>query len=112
MKVAWNRTTVETLEMAFKEALPASRIVCRDEQYKNKAIVMYTLNRYSALLNQVEIQKQNATSEEELIWLGENPKVKQLQKDFRRLFTIWNSIMLSEVFKKPEKKVTLTMSDG
>ncbi|GME28075.1 transcription factor jumonji aspartyl beta-hydroxylase [Neofusicoccum parvum] len=43
MKVAWNRTTVETLEMAFKEALPNARMVCRDEQYKNKAIVYYTL---------------------------------------------------------------------
>ena len=50
MKVAWNRTTVETLRMALDEALPRSRIVCRDEQYKNKAIVYYTLQKYAILL--------------------------------------------------------------
>ena len=43
IKVAWNRTTVETLEMALSEALPRARMVCRDEQYKCKAIVFYSL---------------------------------------------------------------------
>ncbi|KAJ6164310.1 hypothetical protein N7470_002982 [Penicillium chermesinum] len=51
MKVAWNRTTVETLEMAMDEALEHARIICRDEQYKNKAIVYFTLHRYHALLH-------------------------------------------------------------
>ena len=51
MKIAWNRTTVETLEMALNEALPRSRIVCRDEQYKNKAIIYYTLQKYSGQLS-------------------------------------------------------------
>jgi hypothetical protein len=39
VKVAWNRTTVETLGFALHEALPKARLVCRDEQYKNKAII-------------------------------------------------------------------------
>ncbi|RAL59435.1 hypothetical protein DID88_006809 [Monilinia fructigena] len=43
MKAAWNRTTVDTLELAIHEALPRTRLVCRDEQYKNKAIIYYTL---------------------------------------------------------------------
>ncbi|KAJ5502030.1 hypothetical protein N7463_004904 [Penicillium fimorum] len=54
MKVAWNRTTVDTLELALREALPHARMVCRDEQYKNKAIVYFTLERYSKLLRQAK----------------------------------------------------------
>ena len=63
MKVAWNRTTVETLEMALQEALPKARLVCRDEQYKNKAIVYFTLQKYYSQLQQMEESAQ-------LGWLG------------------------------------------
>lgn len=43
MKAAWNRTTIDTLELSISETLPAYRHVCRDEQYKNKAIVHQSL---------------------------------------------------------------------
>ena len=33
-----NRTTVKTLEKALYEALPQTRMVCRDEQYMDKVI--------------------------------------------------------------------------
>ncbi|KAL4896321.1 JmjC domain protein [Aspergillus ambiguus] len=86
MKVAWNRTTVQTLKLALNEALPHARMVCRDEQYKNKAIVFYSLEHYSALLSQVnETQKAH-------------PKVQQLRKDFEQLFNLYTSILLSEHF--------------
>ncbi|EEA27991.1 hypothetical protein TMatcc_003703 [Talaromyces marneffei ATCC 18224] len=86
MKVAWNRTTVETLELALEEALPRARTVCRDEQYKNKAIIYFTLDKYSGLLAAAE-RLNNKTS-----------KVRQLQKDFRKLFAMFTAIMLSESF--------------
>jgi hypothetical protein len=96
MKIAWNRTTAETLEMAINEALPNSRIVCRDEQYKNKAIVYYTLQKYSSLLKstraQVEMGRDNAESIQRSI------KVRQVQKDFKKLFDLYKSILLSEMF--------------
>lgn len=43
IKAAWNRTTIDTLELSITETLPAYRHVCRDEQYKNKAIVHQSL---------------------------------------------------------------------
>ncbi|KAI1910953.1 hypothetical protein LOZ61_004154 [Ophidiomyces ophidiicola] len=86
MKVAWNRTTVETLEMAINEALPKARMVCRDEQYKNKAIIYYTLMLYSDRLRGADPRG--------------NPKVRQLQKDFRRLFSLYTEILLSETFSR------------
>ena len=43
IKAAWNRTTIDTLELSLAETLPAYRHVCRDEQYKNKAIVHQSL---------------------------------------------------------------------
>ncbi|OAK95997.1 hypothetical protein IQ06DRAFT_329287 [Phaeosphaeriaceae sp. SRC1lsM3a] len=96
MKIAWNRTTAETLEMAINEALPNSRIVCRDEQYKNKAIVYYTLQKYSSLLKsaraQVEMGGDNAEAIQRSI------KVRQVQKDFKKLFDLYKSILLSEMF--------------
>lgn len=92
MKVAWNRTTVETLEMALNEALPKARMVCRDEQYKNKAIIYYTLMKYSDLLQRSDPRG--------------NPKVRQIQKDFRRLFLLYTQILCSESFSRdhPEPK--------
>ena len=96
MKVAWNRTTVETLEMALTEALPRARLVCRDEQYKNKAIILFSLQRYSGLLNQVALQKRMASDEQTFMDLTYSPKIRQLQKDFKRLFALYTQILLSE----------------
>ncbi len=96
MKAAWNRTTVETLEMALHEALPRARMVCRDEQYKNKAIVYYALQKYSGLLKDVETQKQSASLEVQME-LDYGLKIRQLQKDFKRLFSLYTEILLSEM---------------
>ena len=97
MKVAWNRTTVETLELALKEALPNARMVCRDEQYKNKAIVYFTLQKYSHLLDRVDQLKQNTVDEQYHMDLTYNNQIRQLQKDFRRLFSLYTQILLSEM---------------
>ena len=108
IKVAWNRTTVETLEMALAEAVPRARLVCRDEQYKNKAIVLFSLQRYSGFFNQVALQKQTASDQQTLMDLTYSPKIRQLQKDFKRLFTLYTEILLSEspaVTSPPEKRM-------
>ena len=108
MKVAWNRTTVETLEMAVNEALPNIKMVCRDEQYKNKAIIYYTLNKYSKLLKATEKYKQRQKKQE----LG--AKIRQLEKDFRRLQALYSQILVSESFfsHQAEKKLQLVPFDG
>lgn len=115
MKVAWNRTTVETLEMALNEALPRARMVCRDEQYKNKAIVMFALEKYSNLLKQVDAQRQGAITEQAQNDLTYNPKIRQLQKDFKRLFALFTQILLSEMLapvSPNEKKGQYIPYDG
>ncbi|KUJ18165.1 uncharacterized protein LY89DRAFT_732855 [Mollisia scopiformis] len=95
MKVAWNRTTVDTLELALHEALPRARMVCREEQYKCKAIVYYTLIKYYALL-------QRDTMEPKMWKYG---RIKQLLEDFKRLFYLYQEILVSEMFspKLPEE---------
>ncbi|KAF1987934.1 hypothetical protein K402DRAFT_462322 [Aulographum hederae CBS 113979] len=103
VKVAWNRTTVETLEMAMNEALPNARMVCRDEQYKCKAIVYYTLLKYSTLLRTAKQQSSQDPSAAEA--LHRSKKVKQVKKDFKRLFQLFKSIMLSETFDPEAGKV-------
>ncbi|KAL4763130.1 putative JmjC domain protein [Aspergillus foveolatus] len=85
IKVAWNRTTVETLERALNEALPHARMVCRDEQYKNKAIVFHSLKQYSTRLNSVDANRSPA-------------RVQQLQNEFEQLFSLFNQVLLSESF--------------
>ncbi|KAM0715270.1 hypothetical protein Q7P37_008768 [Cladosporium fusiforme] len=101
MKVAWNRTTVETLRLALDEALPRSRIVCRDEQYKNKAIVYYTLQKYSSLLSlaQQQASRMPAEAGHHMMYKG---KVRQLQKDFKALFAMYREILLAEMFSPDE----------
>ena len=101
MKIAWNRTTVDTLEMAFREALPNSRMVCRDEQYKNKAIVYYTLLKYSDLLRTARQIANRGRLEAQEIYSAKT--VQQIQKHFKRLFSLFKDIMLSEMFT-PETK--------
>ena len=96
MKVAWNRTTVETLEMALHEALPRARMVCRDEQYKNKAVVLFSLQHYSTLLVQVERQVSRIIEQAAKVELLYSSKIRQMQKDFKRLFTLFTEVMLSE----------------
>lgn len=96
MKIAWNRTTPDTLELAFKEALHNARLVCRDEQYQCKAIVHYSLDKYSRLLREAK-EAQVVTS-----------KLRHLKKDFKRLFTLYTGILLSESFsQKPTKPKTM-----
>jgi hypothetical protein len=96
MKIAWNRTTVETLEMAINEALPNSRVVCRDEQYKNKAIIYYTLQKYSGLLKSARTQVEMGGDSADAV--QRSVKVRHLQKDFKKLFDLYKTIMLSEMF--------------
>lgn len=111
-KVAWNRTTVETLEMALHEALPRARMVCRDEQYKNKAIIYYTMQKYSKLLRQGEKARQESAGPKQKS--ANDAKVRQLEKDFRRLQSLFSEILVSESFSpdKTEKKVELIPYDS
>ena len=97
MKVAWNRSTVETLEMALHEALPRARMVCRDEQYKNKAMIYFALHRYSDLLKQADLQMHSTRNPQAIQDLKYNTKIRQLQKDFKRLFVLYTEILLSEM---------------
>ena len=111
-KVAWNRTTVETLEMALNEALPNARMVCRDEQYKNKAIIYFTLNKYSRLLKAAEKQKPKHSGSKHKD--SQNAKIRQLEKDFRRLQALFTQVLVSESFfpNREEKKVDLVPYDS
>ncbi|KAH8811868.1 hypothetical protein F5884DRAFT_700693 [Xylogone sp. PMI_703] len=97
MKVAWNRTCIDTLELATHEALPRGRMVCRDEQYKNKAIIYYTLLKYYNLL-------QRDTVESKMWTYG---RIRQLLEDFKRLFALYTEILLGESFSPtlPEEDV-------
>ena len=88
MKAAWNRTTVDTLELAINEALPRARMVCREEQYKNKAIVYYTLIKYHDLVTRDTVEQK--------MW--KYGRVKQLFEDFKRLFALYTNILVSEMF--------------
>ncbi|KAI1634712.1 hypothetical protein F4809DRAFT_617464 [Biscogniauxia mediterranea] len=98
MKVAWNRTTVETLQLALHEALPKARLVCRDEQYKNKAIIYYTLEKYYK-----ELQAFEETSEVGLLGFGQelmqnSSRKKQMAEDFKSLFSLFTEILVDEMF--------------
>ena len=105
MKVAWNRTTVETLDLALHEALPKARLVCRDEQYKNKAIIYYTLEKYYKELQSFE-------ESPEVSWLGlsqelmqNSARMKQMARDFKALFRLFTEILIDEMFHDKQMDV-------
>ncbi|KAK0634731.1 hypothetical protein B0T17DRAFT_594533 [Bombardia bombarda] len=112
IKVAWNRTTVETLDMALHEALPKARIVCRDEQYKNKAIVYFTLDKYYKQMLDME-----KTADVGLLGLAHDlirnsARVKQMASDFQALFRLYTKILMDEMFATKEKDVELIEFDS
>ncbi|QSZ32861.1 hypothetical protein DSL72_002441 [Monilinia vaccinii-corymbosi] len=106
MKAAWNRTTVDTLELAIHEALPRARLVCRDEQYKNKAIIYYTLDKYFNLLSRDTIEPK--------MWMRPGSRIRQVMEDFKRLFRLYTEILISELFSRarPEKNVEFIPYDS
>ncbi|KAI1506167.1 hypothetical protein F5X99DRAFT_126001 [Biscogniauxia marginata] len=112
MKVAWNRTTVETLDLALHEALPKARLVCRDEQYKNKAIIYYTLEKYYKELQALE-------ESSEVGWLGlsqelmqNSSRMKQMADDFKRLFGLFTEILVDEMFAYKQADVEVIPFDS
>lgn len=115
MKVAWNRTTVETLEMALAEALPRARMVCRDEQYKCKAIVFYSLLRYYTDLQKAEKEEESGFGAYQSEPVRFAPRVRQLQRDFKRLFGLYKTILVCEMFSPDmpkEKNVEFIQFDS
>ncbi|KAI8630685.1 hypothetical protein F5Y19DRAFT_31413 [Xylariaceae sp. FL1651] len=112
MKVAWNRTTVETLDLAIHEALPKARLVCRDEQYKNKAIIYYTLEKYYKELQPFE-------DSSEVSWLGlgqelmqNSVRMKQMAQDFKKLFSLFTEILVDEMFGEKQMNVEFIPFDS
>lgn len=105
MKVAWNRTTVDTLGLALQEALPKARLVCRDEQYKNKAIIYFTLEKYYN-----ELQTFDETTEDNWLGLGQdllqnNSRSKRMLSDFKQLFRLFTDILVSEMFGQKQANI-------
>jgi hypothetical protein len=108
MKVAWNRTTPETLEMAIHEALPKARLVCRDEQYKNKAILYFTLSKYYRDLQALEEDAE--LTQMSFIGLGQDiirnsPRARRLAEDFKKLLGLFTEILVDEMFAHKEQDV-------
>ncbi|KAI9738513.1 MAG: hypothetical protein M1818_005410 [Claussenomyces sp. TS43310] len=95
MKVAWNRTTVETLELAIHEALPRARMVCRDEQYKVKVTIYFSLLKYHAQMKKIDQAELGSYAGESI---RHTARIRQLQKDFRRLFALYTEVLVSEIF--------------
>lgn len=115
MKVAWNRTTADTLEMAIHEALPKARLVCRDEQYKNKALVYYTLDKYYRQLKVMEESESKSDMnfmDLSRTVLRDSQHVKQLIADFKKLFGLYTEILVNEYFATKEKEVEMIPFDS
>lgn len=115
MKVAWNRTTADTLEMALHEALPKARLVCRDEQYKNKALVYYTLDKYYRQLKVMEESESKSDMnfmDLSRTVLRDSQHVKQLIADFKKLFGLYTEILVNEYFSTKEKEVEMVPFDS
>ncbi|KAK3897456.1 hypothetical protein C8A05DRAFT_38997, partial [Staphylotrichum tortipilum] len=112
IKVAWNRTTVETLQLALHEALPKARLVCRDEQYKNKAIIFFTLEKYFK-----EMVAMEKTADIGLLGFGQDliensTRMKQMAADFKALFRLFTEIMVDEMFATREKEIDYIAFDS
>ncbi|KAI0181743.1 hypothetical protein GGR52DRAFT_526031 [Hypoxylon sp. FL1284] len=112
MKVAWNRTTVETLDLALHEALPKARLVCRDEQYKNKAIIYYTLEKYYQ-----DLQPREENPEVSLLGLGQDlmqntVRTREIAADFKRLFGLFTEILVDEMFPYKQTDVEYVPFDS
>ncbi len=98
MKVAWNRTTVDTLEFAMRESLPRARMVCRDEGYKVKATIYYSLKNYYGRLREADKQDEMHEGEVDYAKVWDSYRVIILKDDFCRLAKLLSDIMVNEMF--------------
>ncbi|KAL8409421.1 hypothetical protein RB594_007740 [Gaeumannomyces avenae] len=112
MKVAWNRTTVETLEMALHEALPKARLVCRDEQYKNKAIIYYSLKKYCRDIRSLEENQDAGWLDIGQDIMRNSARSKQMMHDFKKLFSLFTEILVGEMFGHKETNVEFIEFDS
>ncbi|KAH0599691.1 hypothetical protein MHUMG1_02481 [Metarhizium humberi] len=86
MKVAWNRTTPETLRLALREALPKARLLLK------------------------EMERQEDITQNSFMGIGRDivrnsPRARQLAGDFRSLFSLFTEILIDEAFAYNEKQV-------
>ncbi|CAK7273057.1 hypothetical protein SEPCBS57363_005462 [Sporothrix epigloea] len=112
IKVAWNRTVVETLEMALHEALPKARLVCRDEQYKNKAIIYYTLQKYYQELEYAQTCRNFVSPSTRRAFWRKSFRTAQVVDDFIRLFRLYTEIIADEILDPPEKVIEFLPFDS
>jgi hypothetical protein len=112
MKVAWNRTTVDTLALALGEALPKARIVCRDEQYKNKAIVFFTLQKYYNDMQRAQENTQLGFLGLEDDLMRDSVRMRQIADDFKSLFKLFTDILVDEMLSSREKEVEFIEFDS
>ena len=98
MKVAWNRTTPETLAHALGGALDDARLLCRDEQYKCKEIVHMGIRQYSQQLALAGITANSVPSATQRRSLLIKYELVKLRDDYVKLFKLFTDIMLEESF--------------
>ncbi|KXX80709.1 hypothetical protein MMYC01_202140 [Madurella mycetomatis] len=112
IKVAWNRTTAETLQLALREALPKARLVCRDEQYKNKAIIYYTLEKYYKEMVDAEKYADIGLLRFGQDLIKNSARMKQMAADFKALFQLFTEVLVDEMFATREKNVEYVEFDS
>lgn len=90
IKLAWNRITPETVEMALSEAVMKMKFVCRDEQYKIKSILHLTLLKYADVLEGLIQPSSTDTS--------------TIKRDFSRLYHLFDQVLIDEHFSLDHPK--------
>lgn len=98
IKASWSRSTVDTLQLAISESCPNSRLVCRDEQYKNKAIIHETLKIYASMY----LDGRSTL---------EDFDASRFNNDFVRLFALYESILVDECFSPARDIPDITRID-
>ncbi|KAI8976207.1 hypothetical protein BDB01DRAFT_803706 [Pilobolus umbonatus] len=102
VKVAWNRTTATSLQMAFKKQLPLYRIVNRPEVYKCKAMITMTIKYWYDQL--VTHQHNNNISVQDIALIRQYGKDK-FEHDARMLLELFMIVVIQpEVIESIEEE--------
>ena len=80
----------------MNEALVKTRMVCRDEQYMTKAIIYFSLKKYSELLRGAFDLLASESMDDEPASIPQ--QVLVLLKDFTKLHKLFSQILLGETF--------------
>ncbi|KAI9018043.1 hypothetical protein CLU79DRAFT_761439 [Phycomyces nitens] len=99
MKVAWNRVTPQTLELALKLQLPIYQTIARPETYRCKSIIHLTLENWLKIMKPYSVERDGSNLQEFLSTPLLHRGVEVFIKECRIMLGLYKEMIRPEIIE-------------